>query len=111
MRAALVALLALAALSMPTAAHADAARGEATACATFHEFNQIGYGDSRAHVQELLDGPGRHAAVRVNRGIIQREWRLCGRRLDRGRLIVRYSHASDRVRMALWLEVSRGTLA
>jgi hypothetical protein len=35
------------------------------------------------------------------------EW---GRRWDRGRLIVRYSRASDRVRALVWLEVVHGTL-
>lgn len=88
----------------PASAHADVARGEVVPCATSHEFNQINYNQTREHVQGLLDGPGRHPTIAINRSIIQREWRLCGRHLDRGRLIVRYSRATDRVRATLWIE-------
>ncbi len=107
MRAAVVALLSLAVLSTPQAAHADVPRGEVTQCATQHEFNLIRYNATRRETQELLDGPGHHPSTPgITRQVIQREYRLCGKTADRGWLIVRYSRATDRLRAALWIEFS-----
>lgn len=110
MRAVVLAVLvALAGVALATPAEA-APSGEVTACATAHESNLIRYNDTRRETQAMLDGPGRHPTIGINHEVIQREYRLCGRRWDHGRLIVRYSRATDRVRLVLWLEVSGGTL-
>lgn len=99
-----VALFVVATLPAAPSHAANENTGETMDCATAHEFNSVRYDDTRRHVQEMLDGPGHHASVVVNREVIQREWRLCGKRWDQGRLIVRYSRAADRVRAALWVE-------
>lgn len=96
----------------PSAQAADARilpEGALTPCAIMAEFRHTEPGMTREEVETILDGPGRPSSVRLPAGTVQREYRICGRRWERGRLVARYGTA-DRLNGLFWLQPQAGTL-